>query len=91
LSASATLAGDQQAAAAITTGSPATQFCRATHQLLGRSDYQGVPLPSVAAASKPTGRYARRSSDDWATITCCDQPAMVATPVAGPPIGFKRR
>jgi hypothetical protein len=76
-SVTAALAGDQQAAAAIPTGPPTTRFCRVTHQLLGSTQRLGAVVPTVASTSSGTGQQARGSSDDWATTTCCDQPAHI--------------
>jgi hypothetical protein len=70
-SVTAALAGDQQAAPAISAGPLTDRFCHVTRQLLRRANHQRVPIPSVAAATKPTGDQTRRSSHDWAVARIC--------------------
>ena len=76
-SVTAVVAGDQQAAAAIPTRPPTTRFCLVTRQLLASAQRSGAAVPTASSTGREPGRQARGSSDDWATITCCDQPAHI--------------
>jgi thioredoxin reductase len=72
---SAALAGDQRAATSVSGGPPATRFCQVTRHLLRSSDDQRAGPSSAATAAYRAIHQTRRPSDDWSTVTCCDQPA----------------
>jgi hypothetical protein len=83
-SVTAALAGDHTGAAAIPSGPPTARFCRATLELL--HDAHGRRL---LAMSSPAARLAAQqpggAPEDWATVTCCDQPARIPPPATSPP------
>jgi hypothetical protein len=87
-SVAAALAGDHTAAATIPYGPPTARFCRATLELLHDAHGRRLHATSSPAARLATHQPADQTGgtpEDWATVTCCDQPARIPPPATSPP------
>jgi cation diffusion facilitator CzcD-associated flavoprotein CzcO len=79
-------AGDQPAASVTATPEPPTaRFCRVTDQLLRSVRGWQFPLPGTtpntsASVRELAGHGVGGSSQDWGTVTCCQQPARIPIP-----------
>jgi thioredoxin reductase len=75
-SVTAAIAGDHAAATTVVSGAPTGQFCRATLELFGAARHLRQPAAGALTAG-PAPRPTNRATEDWAAVTCCDEPARI--------------
>jgi thioredoxin reductase len=80
----AAIAGDHVAATTTPSGPPSARFCHTTVELLRSAHGRRVPATRSPAALPAIGHPAD-PPQDWAAVTCCEEPARIPPPPASPP------